>query len=329
MIFKLLLLLLLLGTLSAVTAVLQHVPHASLDDVRFMLWTRNNPGDSDYQVLTKGDLATLGYFNGLDPTVVIVHGFTSHGYEGWPVDAKTELLQLGSYNVISVDWGKLAISPWYSAAVSHVTGVGILTARLLDWLHEAAGMQTEGLQLVGHSLGAHVLGVVGQNVGKFRLPFITGMDPAGPDFDGALDSFRLDKTDANFVQIIHTNGGSVLEGCVGLMDALGHVDFFPNGGKHQPGCTAGGSWMDLLTGGCSHSKSHKYWMESINSQTAFLSRPCHDWGTYTAGECDTCGRGCLEMGFHVNRSLEGTYYLTTNEHEPFAQGSVTPHHYEA
>ena len=52
--------------------------------------------------------------------------------------------------------------------------VGGLTARLLDWLHEAAGMNAAGVQVVGHSLGAHVSGVVGQNLKNFRLPFITG-----------------------------------------------------------------------------------------------------------------------------------------------------------
>ena len=50
---------------------------------------RNNSGDSEYQVLKEGDLANLGHFNGEDPTVVMIHGFTNHGYEGWPVEAKT------------------------------------------------------------------------------------------------------------------------------------------------------------------------------------------------------------------------------------------------
>ncbi|KAK8405534.1 hypothetical protein O3P69_001830 [Scylla paramamosain] len=306
----------------------QHAPRASLEDVRFLLWTSNNAGDGEYQTLKIGDLNSLGHFNGNNPTVVVVHGFSNHGYEGWPVEAKTELLKLGSYNVISVEWGKLAVAPWYPSAVKHVPQVGNLTARLLDWLHEAAGMQAAGVQVAGHSLGAHVAGAVGQNLKNFRLPFITGMDPAGPWFYDNPESSRLDKTDADFVQVIHTNGGSMLAGCVGLKDKIGHVDFFPNGGKHQPGCTIGGSWMDLLTGGCSHGKSHMYWIESINGTPAFVSRPCNDWATYTKGVCNSCGQGCLNMGFHVDRSLEGTYFLNTNRHQPFAIGAVPSPHYE-
>lgn len=42
----------------------------------------------------------------------------------------------------------------------------------------------------------------------------------------------LDKTDAEFVDIIHSCAGTL-----GYSEAIGHADFFPNNGKaHQPGC---------------------------------------------------------------------------------------------
>lgn len=42
---------------------------------------------------------------------------------------------------------------------------------------------------------------------------------------------RLDVTDAQFVDIIHTNGDQN-----GIFKSLGQIDFFPNGGKRQPDC---------------------------------------------------------------------------------------------
>lgn len=42
---------------------------------------------------------------------------------------------------------------------------------------------------------------------------------------------RLNATDAMFVDVIHTNGDKN-----GIFKSLGDIDFFPNGGKHQPNC---------------------------------------------------------------------------------------------
>lgn len=44
---------------------------------------------------------------------------------------------------------------------------------------------------------------------------------------------KLDKGDAKFVDVLHTNA---LE--KGKLEASGHVDFYANGGITQPGCKA-------------------------------------------------------------------------------------------
>ena len=62
------------------------------------------------------------------------------------------------------------------------------------------------------------------------------MDPAGPNFESAPIEVRIDKTDAKFVDVIHSNGDNILTGNFGMSLATGHVDFYPNGGKQQPSC---------------------------------------------------------------------------------------------
>ena len=62
---------------------------------------------------------------------------------------------------------------------------------------------------------------------------ITGLDPAGPSHINVEAAFRLDKGDADQVDVIHTD----TEGFGTKRDeTVGHIDFFPNGGDKQPGC---------------------------------------------------------------------------------------------
>ena len=114
------------------------------------------------------------------------------------------------------------------------------------------------LHLVGHSLGAHVAGFMAKKVaslGLGKVPRLTGLDPAYPCYELLGPEGRVDKTDAELVQIVHTNSGWLWEGCLSFkvntrsalfcmelwsplpQEPLGHVDFYPAGGSHQPGCT--------------------------------------------------------------------------------------------
>lgn len=58
----------------------------------------------------------------------------------------------------------------------------------------------------------------------------SGLDPAAMWFHGQHENVRLDTSDAFFVDVIHTSSE------YGITSGIGHVDFFPNGGKKQPGC---------------------------------------------------------------------------------------------
>ena len=63
------------------------------------------------------------------------------------------------------------------------------------------------------------------------------MDPARLDYMFPTNQAEslLTKNDADFVDIVHTNGGTDPDDRA-IFDPLGHVDFYANGGHHQPGC---------------------------------------------------------------------------------------------
>jgi len=68
---------------------------------------------------------------------------------------------------------------------------------------------------------------------------LSGLDPAEPHFSKTDPIVRLDPTDADFVDVIHTDAGPFLSGGLGIFEPVGHVDFYPNGGIEQPGCRGG------------------------------------------------------------------------------------------
>ncbi|XP_022203697.2 pancreatic triacylglycerol lipase [Nilaparvata lugens] len=109
---------------------------------------------------------------------------------------------------------------------------------------------------------------------KGRIGRITGLDPAQPGFEGTPVEVRLDKTDARFVDVYHTNTRPFIPlAGFGMINPVGHVDVYYNGGHDQPGCGLinVGPIHDirdlpnhaLLT--CSHLRAHEYFTASINS----------------------------------------------------------------
>ena len=57
------------------------------------------------------------------------------------------------------------------------------------------------------------------------------MDPVAKNFEDRDWKAGLNPFCADLVDAIHTYGGKV-----GMVKAVGHIDFYPNGGILQPGC---------------------------------------------------------------------------------------------
>lgn len=115
----------------------------------------------------------------------------------------------------------------YEWAAFNTDAIGKLLASALHNLTEAYPI--ERIHLIGHSLGAHIVGSAGREYqlldadGK-QLPRITGLDPANPCFNEGYVLSGMSRGDARFVDVIHSNPGAL-----GKRDPLGDVDFYPNG----------------------------------------------------------------------------------------------------
>lgn len=77
---------------------------------------------------------------------------------------------------------------------------------------------------------------------------ITGLDPTGGWFEIAEPLARLDPSDAIFVDVIHSDVTRTLANFgEGILKPSGNVDFYPNGGTEQPGCSDGITGLEKYT----------------------------------------------------------------------------------
>lgn len=78
----------------------------------------------------------------------------------------------GDYNVFMVDWGALCRAPCYVAAVYNLKPVAKCLALSFSFLR-MSGMPVQRTTCVGHSLGAHICGLMA-NYLDFRIERIIG-----------------------------------------------------------------------------------------------------------------------------------------------------------
>jgi len=305
-----------------------------LSKIKFFLWTRQNPQDYDTVDLTQESLEN-SHFDSRHPTVILAHGWNSHG-QGFGSDIAEAYLEVGEYNVFAIEWGDLETWANYPQAAVRTRAVGEHSANLVKILSDVGVF--DKIHVVGHSLGAHVAGFLAKRakaMGLGTLARVTGLDPAEPFFDIAGPEDRIDKSDADFVDIIHTNSGMLWNGCLSIKKSIGHVDFYPAGGSHQPGCVEACiipdlmcyniTIEDLIKGGCSHERSVSYFKESIrtlNGGNEFLSWHCSSWEDFTEGKC--CDEDTAVMGEWIDtRAAHGKYFLEVHQEKPFAMGDTT------
>ncbi|KRT80492.1 hydrolase, partial [Oryctes borbonicus] len=226
------------------------------------------------------------------PTKFFIHGWNSNLQGNWYNAFKDEYFTNGDYNIIYVDWF-IPGSKEYQISAANVKPVGHYIADFII----ASKINLEKIHLIGKSLGAHVASWTGKQIYKLtnkKVNRITALDPASPKFENATlpETDRLNKTDADFVDVVHTDVGYY-----GFEQAIGTVDFYPNGGGIQPGCTS-----DDAGHNDSHGRSNWYYLESINS-TNIKAVKANSWEDFLKG--DFGKDESIDFGENVSMSAEG------------------------
>ncbi|KRT85999.1 hypothetical protein AMK59_1858 [Oryctes borbonicus] len=206
-------------------------------------------------------------------------------------------LSRGDHNVFTIDWRPLAAFPCYLSSLSNTRLVGQCAAQFYAYIMDLGG-NAEKTTCVGHSLGAHICGMISNHLTE-RQHRIVGLDPARPLVSQfGSRQFRLSREDAYQVQVIHTNAGFL-----GEINRIGHVDFCVNGGRFQPGCKG----HKLKRARCSHFQSVCYFAATVRN-VSLQASPCtsecpktNSWG-YLPGRS-------VSMGHGTPFTAKGTYCI--------------------
>ena len=307
-------------------------------DVEFLLYTRENWHDVDKLSWNDTEQIKNSHFDPKKPTKFYTHGYIdSVKFGPYMEEMKDEYLEIEDINFIVVDWSR-ANGPIYGQAVVNTRVVGAMIAIQIQQFIKIKGGSLDDFHLLGHSLGSHV----SANAGKFlkgQLGRITGLDPAGPYFEHLPAEARLWHTDAKFVDAIHTDARLNYDNLgLGMEETCGHIDFYPNSGSDQPGCTEdrlGFVLNNIFLGirtmvACSHQRAVDFYMDSLAHKNEIPKAfACSSYNDYVAGKCMDCkddGSGCAILGpraleyYKENLSHLGhgqKFYLGTAEHKPY------------
>ncbi|XP_072245681.1 lipoprotein lipase [Leuresthes tenuis] len=311
---------------------LDHKDDSNATIAKFSLRKPSHP-DDDLCYIIPGNPETLATcsFNSTSKTFLVIHGWTLSGmFESWMPKLVSALYERErTANVIVVDWLNSAQNH-YVVAAQNTKAVGQEIARLIDWIEETTNMPLDNVHLIGYSLGAHVAGFAGSHATN-KVGRITGLDPAGPDFEGEHAHRRLSPDDAHFVDVLHTFTRGSLGLSIGIQQPVGHVDIYPNGGSFQPGCNLRGALEKIANFGifaitnavkCEHERSIHLFIDSLlNEREAAMAYRCGSNDMFDRGMCLSCRKSrCNMVGYgmsKVRRARNVQMYTKTRATMPF------------
>jgi hypothetical protein len=287
---------------------------------------------TNFEIFTTKDIKNLSetsskYFDEKLKTFIYVPGLAKPFNDEEPQTVIKSLLPLWSKaNILLVDWSSCP-TDYYGAKEMFKEADKILSELI------KAGLKTGDTHLIGFGLGTFIAGYIAKFFNNASLPLgrVTGLNPHNLANAPFMAAYEINRNDASFVDIIH------VDEVFGNPSTNGHVDFWPNGGKDQPGCFGAGKlkfisiWnnVDLyfLKALCDHFRAWRYFAESVakkETNLKFLSSKCQSQVTnFDASSCK--GNITASMGFFAdittpNRDPHITvnYFLSTKSESPFS-----------
>uniref|UniRef100_A0A8C5ZVR5 Triacylglycerol lipase n=1 Tax=Marmota marmota marmota TaxID=9994 RepID=A0A8C5ZVR5_MARMA len=255
---------------------------------------------------------------------------------------QVKFLILGVLNILThnpnIMGGHLYIDVSHSSPIVLTRNSAILgnILKRFSFQQTQLGYSPSNVHVIGHSLGSHAAGEAGRRTNG-AIGRITGLDPAEPCFEGTPELVRLDPSDAQFVDAIHTDSAPIVPNLgFGMSQTVGHLDFFPNGGIEMPGCQKNilsqivdidGIWEGTRDfAACNHLRSYKYYADSIVNPTGFAAFSCSSYSVFSANKCFPCpSGGCPQMGHYADRYSGKTngvgqkFYLNTGDKSNFSR----------
>ncbi|KAM7287449.1 pancreatic lipase-related protein 2-like [Ixodes scapularis] len=266
---------------------------------RFLLYTRRNPTVPDtFLWNSEPDSLRDTHFDPERLTKFYIHGFMQVGkFPDYPIVRMKDELLKVG------DFNVFAVD-WskaslydYIQASANTRIVGLEVASLIEKLRLVFGAAPESMHVYGHSLGSHIGGYAGEKL-QGRLGRITGL---------------------------------------GMIDPVGKVDIYPNGGARQPGCDSDirtisfkhGAWQGIReTVACKHERAIQLMTASLELETnpdpdlcRLVGFACPSFEEFLRGSCSECGEDgsqCAVLGTAVVPSGNpAKFYLKTADTAPY------------
>jgi hypothetical protein len=271
-------------------------------------------------------------------TIYLMHGWldTLDTSRFWwsPIVESVKKNKPQDYQIIFVDWSRGSSSSYYLPAVSNMRVTADMIASSIRTFIDDLGFNPLNIRLIGFSLGAHLAGFTGKLLtGRRKLAWITGLEPANAMFEMSsttgelifssknllksiiiISSGSIYKTDAHYVDIIHSASGNILQG-FSKIQPLGHRDYYINGANvPQPGCHnempfgAVGAFFSYRRP-CSHDRAPLAFSRAKdNEYCSSIAFECGSHDDFMGGHCSrTCDprttmmdsedSGCYWFGF--------------------------------